>query len=98
MSTVGLNYGYFPNADKTWLIVKPDQLHEAERMSADTTIQIIATGSRHLVAAIGCRTFVNQYVQKRVNKWIDEVRCLTSIARTQPHAAFCAYTHGLAGK
>ena len=67
-------------------------------MFADTTIQITATGSRHLGAAIGCRTFVNQYVQKRVNKWIDEVRCLTSIARTQPHAAFCAYTHGLAGK
>ena len=67
-------------------------------MFGDTTIQITATGSRHLGAAIGCRTLVNQYVQKRVNKWIGVVRCLTAIARTQPHAAFCAYTHGLAGK
>ena len=24
LSTVGPNYGYFPNDDKTWLIVKPD--------------------------------------------------------------------------
>ena len=34
----------------------------------------------------------------KVKKWSDEIRQLARIALTQPHAAYCAYTHGLSSR
>ncbi len=98
LSTHGPSYGYFVNPPKTWLIVKPDLADEARRVFDNFGIEITATGSRHLGAALGTRTFVDQYVQQKVEKWVSEVQQLAKVARTQPHAAYCAYTHGLAGR
>ena len=35
---------------------------------------------------------------ERVDQWCDEMRLLSAIATTQPHAAFAAFTHGLLSK
>ena len=39
--------------------------------------------------------FIESYVQRKVTTWIDKLERLSSIAITQPHAAFAAFTHGL---
>ena len=44
------------------------------------------------------QTFIQSYVQQKVSEWVGEIECLSSIAVTQPHAAYTAFTHGLAGK
>ena len=49
----GPMYGYFPNAAKTCLIVKPDQLNCAQTLFNGTNVQISCEGQRHLGAAIG---------------------------------------------
>ena len=36
-------------------------------------------------------------MRKHVDEWVNEVRCLSDIARTQPHAAYSAFVHGLTG-
>jgi len=46
-------YGYFPNAAKTCLIVKPDQFDSAQTLFNGTDIQISCEGQSHLGAAIG---------------------------------------------
>ena len=55
-------------------------------------------GKRHLGAAVGTQTFVESFVQRKVSEWICAVERLSSIALTQPHAAYAAFTHGLVGK
>ena len=37
-------------------------------------------------------------MQDKVDSWLGELEELSSIAITQPHAAFCAFTHGVMNK
>ena len=42
--------------------------------------------------------FKPAYVRENVATWVQEVNRLTTIAETPPHAAYAAFTHGLASK
>ena len=95
---VGPSYGYFANPGKTWLIVKDDHLPRATELFADTGVNITTEGKRHLGAALGPRPFVRRYVEAKVNKRVASIHSLSDIARTQPHAAYAAFTHGLSSK
>ena len=70
-------------------------LEEASAIFNDTGVDITVEGRRHLGAAIAKPTFVEKYVQHKVSGWVHEVECLSSIAVTQPHVAYAAFTHGL---
>ena len=95
---IGPDYGYYPNASKTWLIVKEANLEEATALFQGTGVSITVEGKRQLGAAIGTHSFVDNYVQRKVSGWVHEVERLSSIATTQPHAAYAAFTHGLTSK
>ena len=41
---VGPIYGYYPNAAKTWLVVKVDHIEEAHQLFKNTGIQISTEG------------------------------------------------------
>ena len=87
-----------PNALKTWLIVKEESFSQSIRLFQDSGVSITKEGKRHLGAAVGMDTFKTTYVQEKVAVWVCEVECLTHFAATQPHAAYAAFTHGLASK
>ena len=36
-----------------------------------------------------------EYVASKVQTWTDEIKRLTKVATSQPHAAYAAFTHGL---
>ena len=63
LNHLGPLYGYFPNAKKTHLIVKPGLLSTTQQMFEDTSIVISDQGYRYLSSAIGQRSFVNQFVK-----------------------------------
>ena len=92
----GPDYGYYPNASKTWLIVKEDKVREATAHFQGTGVSVNVEGKRHLRAAIGTPSFVESYVQKKIDAWTQELDHLSSIASTQPYAAYTAFAHGLA--
>ena len=94
----GPSFGYFPKAKGTVLIVKPEDEEHARGMFEGTGICITPEGHRDLGAAVGTTAFVNRYTSTMVAKWVAEVRCLTNIAHTQPHAAFAAFNFGLKHK
>ena len=54
---IGPNYGYYPNASKTWLIVKPDSLLWAQTAFKESGVSITSEGRKHLGAAIGTEAF-----------------------------------------
>ncbi len=95
---VGPDYGYFPNASKTWLIVKDGQLEKAKTTFLGTDVNTTEEGKRYLGSAIGKRSFLETYVKQKVDTWVEELERLSSIAISQPHAAFAALTHGLSSR
>ena len=98
LTEIGPSYGYFPNALKTHLLVKPEFVHDASVLFADTSITISSDGHRYLGSVIGSDQFVSSYVKEQVVLWQQELHCLSVFAESQPHAAFTVFTHGLISK
>ena len=72
--------GYYPNAKKCWLVVKPEKLKEANDVFAGTGIKITTEGRKHLGAALGQRSYLEEYVGSKVKEWISEVNLLAEFA------------------
>ena len=89
---------YHPNASKTHLVVKTEHAVRAREMFADTDINITTEGKRHLGAVVGSRSYTEEYVAGKVEKWSEEIKKLAHIAQTQPQATYSAYTHGLSSR
>lgn len=87
--------GYTPNAAKSVLIVKPEHYDSAVDSFSGSGVIITKDGQRHLGAVIGTEEFKKEYIGEKVKEWIHEVEVLSDMARTEPHAAYSAYTHGL---
>ena len=71
MTEVGPPLGYYPNSKKRWLVVKPEKEGRAKEMFAGTGINITTEG--HLGAALGSRSYLEQYVGGKVEDWVGEV-------------------------
>ena len=54
-TNTGSDFGYYSNARKTHLLLKPEFVDEANRLFERTNIQISTDGQRHLGAALGTR-------------------------------------------
>ena len=94
----GPDFGYFPNPPKTWLVTK-DSFHSLGTAAfTDTGKNITSEGRPYLGVAIGSRKFVDEYVESKVSSWVTNVSKLAIIAKSQPHAAYSALTHGLKSK
>ena len=86
--------GYYPNAKKRWLVVKSEKLKEANDVFAGTGINITTEGRKHLNAALGQRSYLEEYVGSEVKEWISEVTLLGEFATSQPQACYAAFTFG----
>ena len=98
LTELGPDYGYYPNASKSWLIVKEEHLPAAEIAFRESGVAITKEGRRYLGGAIGTRMFVETYAREKVLEWTQEIERLSSITTSQPHAAYTAFTHGLVNK
>ena len=56
------------------------------------------SGKRHLGAALGSKTFTEEYVKDKVKTWTKEITKLAEVAISQPHAAYAAFAHGLSSR
>ena len=95
LNELGPAFGYYPNASKTWLVVKEEHLQLAQELFAAQGVKITTCGHKHLGSAIGDETYVDTFLRKKVQKWICQLNTLSEIALTEPHAAYCCFVHGL---
>ena len=95
LQVLGPRYGYFPNGTKSWLVVKEDAVDTVREVFDGTDIHITTEGHRYLGGVIGSEAFEQQFLQQKVQDWISDLRKLSIIAESQPHAAYSAYSHGL---
>ena len=95
LSSFGPAFGYFQNASKTWLVIKEQFQSHAIGAFQDTAVNVTSDGRPHLGAPIGSAKYCDNFVTNRVNGWISEIKTLSSVAISQPHAAYAAFCHGL---
>ena len=77
----GLGYRYFPNASKSWLIVKPALWDLASSTFAVMDVNITTEGHHYLGSAIGFPDFVSNFIFEKVSSvWVSQLELQTSIA------------------
>ena len=88
-------FGYFPNTKKCWLTIKPEREQAARKVFRDTAINVTIEGDKHLGAALGSRSFLEEYVGEKVDELVNEVTKLADFTISQPQASYAAFTFGL---
>jgi len=61
----------------------------------ESGVGISSEGCPYLGAAIGLESYIRTFVADKIKGWCAEVRQLSRFAESQPHATYCAFTHGL---
>ena len=74
--------------------MKPEMEKLAREVFADMNIEITSTGSCHLGAVIGSQEYKEEFIGKKVKELNEELNKLSKIGKTEPHAAYTAFTHG----
>ena len=94
----GPKYGYFPKAEKYFLIVKENYIDVANDQFVDTNVKITTTGQRHLGAVIGSPNFKTEYVNHKILDLVKQLKILSKIAEIEPQSAYCAFVTGFKSK
>ena len=89
----GPDLGYYPNTGKCLLVTKPDKEESARSIIEETAINITTEGRKHLGAALGSRSYLEQYVNSKVEEWVGQVTKLAKFALSQPQACYAAFTY-----
>ena len=84
--------GYFPNAPKTWLVVKPGHEERANELFPD--INVTSEGHKFLGSFIGTPEATSLFVKEEVDAWEKDIRALANIAKKEPQLAYTAYVYG----
>ena len=87
MVRMGPKYGYIPKHSKTILVVFDG-----------TGITIDTEGERHLGAVIGNDRFKEDYVNRKIEKWIQDIEDLAKIAKDEPQLAYAAFIKALSSR
>ena len=95
---MGPSLVYYPNAEKTILVVKPEQLNEAKLVFEETGVVITAEGAKNLGTPLGCKKYENQFLTNRAEKIGKQLEKLSGIASIQPQAAYAGFTFGFRNK
>ena len=91
LQSIGPLFGYHPNPDKTWLLVKPEYLQLANKSFQGTGVNI-TEGLSHLGAALGSDPFAETFILNKGNAWVTEVNRLSEFAQCHPQAKYTVLT------
>ena len=81
-----------------WVITKEEFLSSARCAFDGTEVNLTSSGRPYLGTALGAEQFSQTFVADKVQEWSSKVETLATIAYSQPHAAYAAFTHGLMSK
>ena len=86
--------GYYPNPDKSWLVVKQQLFDKATEQFNGTGVNITTEGRKYLGGFIGTKQGKEKHVNNLVEKWSKQLIQLSSIAKFEPQAAYTAFVSG----
>ena len=70
----------------------------AQNFFANSRVNIIAKGKRHISVVIVSTKYYDEYVKDLVKDWDKQVAILSTITETQPQAAYTAFVRGFKTK
>jgi len=89
----GPKYGYYSNPIKCVLIVKDvNKLQRAKTILDEYEIEITTKVRCYLGVVIGNEEFKNVYIEEKIKEWIEDLKMLTSIAKSELQTAYLAMT------
>ena len=94
LCNLGPKFGCNPEVSKSWLIVKPQLVKEAEKLFENTKINITVNGKRHLGAVIGSQEYRDEYVINKTDQIANELNNLCEIAKLEPQTAYSCFVRG----
>ena len=71
---------------------------EAQNVFVNSRVSITAEGKRHLSKVIESTEYHYKYVKDLVQDWDSQLTILSTIAETQPQAAYLAFASGFKSK
>ena len=92
---LGHSFGYFVNVVNTWLVTKDHLFQDSISSFSGSGIRVTSDGRPYLGAAIGSESCIQSFVADKVKGWSEEITVLARFVESQPHAAYCTFTHGL---
>ena len=98
LQEIGPMYGYYPNASKSWLLVKEQHLHKATDIFHGTDVSITSEGRSVLGSPVGTCAFVDKFVDEKIVVWSNELMALSHIAVFQPHDAYAGFIHCISNR
>ena len=98
LCSLGPDFGYYPEATKSWLITKQRFETVARNTFRDSKVNITIEGKRHLGATIGSEGYKKSFVRDKVKELIDQLKVLSKIAHIEPQAAYTCFTAGFKHK
>ena len=84
-----------PNSWKTHIFTKPDHVQSVRDAFKNTDITIFKDGEGYLGGAIGSTSFIKLFMESKIKSWVNDIKTLSNVAKSQPHVAYAAYTHDL---
>ena len=81
---IGPKFGYFPNAIKTHLLVKPGKYEEAQALFGHTQIQVSCEGKRYLRGTLRSDDFAQRFFAAKVAEWTQEIKTLDCLLCRSP--------------
>ena len=67
-------------------------------MFRESGFTITIEGNRHLGAALGLASFVDDFDCHKVDEWREEAEKLAAVAGSQPEAVYAAFMHDTRNK
>jgi hypothetical protein len=86
----GPSFGYYPEAAKSYLIVRPRYLALAKSIFAGVPVQIVQ-GQRFLGGYVGSEAKRAEYVTGKTHTWAVTIQRLAEMSDSQPQAALTAF-------
>ena len=90
----GPKFGYFPEPEKSYLVVHPSQVEKAKQMFMDFQVNVV-TGHRLLGGFIGSFDEMQKWIYKKVTDWATSIDCLSKAAVYEPHLVNVSLTRSL---
>ena len=90
----GPKYGYHPEPDKSYLIVHPDWVEEANKLFCEFKVNVV-TGHRFLGGFVGRVEETEKWIHKKVQVWSKAIQNLSKAAQSQPHLPYISFTKSL---
>ena len=79
-------------------MVKKQYLENTIEIFRGIEVKIITEGKKHLGATILSEDCNASYVKSLVDNWIDQLKLLSKIAKSEPRSAYSAFIGGFKGK